>query len=436
MLKIKKHLSLQPLIEGFKTKFGQVDDDRRTESVHYDVLDTALSGLACMFYKSGDMATYQQRMKLRCYKNSFETQFGVRETPKDNQMRTILGTIPSESFRPVYKDYLTRLQRGKELYKFNFHGKYLVALDGTQYHYSSTINCPCCLVKRNKKAQEVIGYSHQALQPIICHPDQKQILPLMPEDIANTDGNEKQDCEVNAAKRLLPKIRKDHPRMSFIWVADSLYATDPFISKILEHKEDYIFRVQKGDHKHLFTTIDSLEHKSHKTIGEKSTVVHHYYENVPLNGSSKITVNVIRAYVITQDKQGNQKSTITGVWITNMALNDEVVADITKAARSRWKVENECFNALKNNGYELTHNWGHKKGESFVIYNLIMLAFYIHQILEMTDGLFKLCRKVSRTFKELWTDLTYHFKYILFDSWEHMLCFHLNQNEHPPPKIV
>ena len=65
-----------------------------------------------------------------------------------------------------------------------------------------------------------------------------------------------------------------------------------------------------------------------------------------------------------------------------------------------------------------------------------MLAFYIHQILEMTDGLFKLCRKVSRTFKELWTDLTYHFKYILFDSWEHMLCFHLNQNEHPPPKIV
>ena len=54
----------------------------------------------------------------------------------------------------------------------------------------------------------------------------------------------------------------------------------------------------------------------------------------------------------------------------------------------------------------------------------------------MTDGLFKLCRKVSRTFKELWTDLTYHFKYILFDSWEHMLCFHLNQNEHPPPKIV
>jgi hypothetical protein len=85
-LKIKKHLSLQPLIDGFKTKFGIIEDHRREESVKYGLLDTALSGLACMLYKSGDMATYQQRMKSRCYKNNFETQFGVQETPKDNQM--------------------------------------------------------------------------------------------------------------------------------------------------------------------------------------------------------------------------------------------------------------------------------------------------------------------------------------------------------------
>ena len=78
VVKNKKHLSLQPLIDGFKTKFGKVDDNSRAESVHYDVLDTALSGLACMFYKSGDMATYQQRMKLKYYKNNFENHFGIR----------------------------------------------------------------------------------------------------------------------------------------------------------------------------------------------------------------------------------------------------------------------------------------------------------------------------------------------------------------------
>ena len=56
------------------------------------------------------------------------------------------------------------------------------------------------------------------------------------------------------------------------------YYITPFISKILEHNEDDIFKVKKGDHKYLFETIDSMEHKSHKTIGEKSTIVDHFYK--------------------------------------------------------------------------------------------------------------------------------------------------------------
>jgi hypothetical protein len=437
MLKIKKHLSLQPLIDGFKAKFADIDknDTRRQESVEYSKLDTSLAGLACMFYKSSDMLSFQERMKKKYYKDNLETQFGVSQAPKDNQMRTILGSIDAKAFSPVYKDYLNRLQRSKELSKFKFGNKYLVALDATQYYSSSKISCSCCLTKTDKKGN-ITNYSHSALQPIICHPDQKQILPMMPEDIKNSDGSKKQDCEINAAKRLLPKLRNSHPKMDFVWLADSIYATDPFISSILEAKEDFIFRIKQGDHKYLYEYIKTSEHQSYRYISDKSTIVHHYYQDVPLNKSSDIKVNVIKAYSITKDKDGKQSSNLIGVWATNIQLDDENIYQVTRAARTRWKIENECFNALKNNGYELTHNWGHVKGESFAIYNLIMLAFYIHQILELTDYLFKKCREISRTFKNLWTDLNYHFKYYLFESWEHMLCFHLERNEYPPPQIV
>ena len=97
-------------------------------------------------------------------------------------MRAILGSIDVKAFSPVYKDYLNRLQRSKELSKFKFGNKYLVALDATQYYSSSKISCSCCLTKTDKKGK-ITNYSHSALQPIICHPDQKQILPMMPEDI-------------------------------------------------------------------------------------------------------------------------------------------------------------------------------------------------------------------------------------------------------------
>jgi len=37
-------------------------------------------------------------------------------------------------------------------------------------------------------------YSHKVVQPIISHPDIKQIIPLMPEEICHHDGDNKQDC--------------------------------------------------------------------------------------------------------------------------------------------------------------------------------------------------------------------------------------------------
>ena len=214
MVKTKKHLSLQPLIDGFKSNISNLPDNRRAASVNYQISDAALSTLACMFYKSSSLFKYQRLMQKRQYKNNLQTQFGVTEIPSDNQLRTIISNIQYNQFQPIFNNYLNRLQRGKHLSKFRFDDKYLVALDATQYHSSETIKCEECLQKKKRNGK--VEYSHQALQAIICHPDQKQIFPLMPEPIKNTDGEEKQDCEITAAKRLLPKLRSQYPRMKFI----------------------------------------------------------------------------------------------------------------------------------------------------------------------------------------------------------------------------
>ena len=435
-MKIKKHLSLAPLIDGFKAAFDDYKDKRRENSLNYTALDTALSGLACMFYKSESMVNFQERMEKKHHRNNFQTQFGVSNTPKDNQMRSIIGSIPSSQFAPVFENYLTRLQRSKHLAAFQIQKKYLVAIDGTEYYSSDKISCSCCLTQTKRDGS--IQYSHKVLQPIICHPDQRHILPLMPEEIKNSDGIDKQDCEINAANRLLPAIRNRHPRMSFIWLADSLYATAPFISGVLDANEEFIFRVKQGDHKKLYNHIETAPYESLKTTatGSKTTIAHRWYKNVPLNASTDITVTVIKAFSITTKKDGSKKSTIIGVWATNLDVNDSTVDEITRAGRSRWKIENECFNALKNQGYDLTHNWGHVNGESFNFYLLTLLAFYIHQILDMTDLLFQWCRRLGRTFKHFWQDLEFLFRMFIFESWESMLCFYIEKNEETPPILI
>ncbi|MDL1981259.1 MAG: hypothetical protein LWX02_07290 [Deltaproteobacteria bacterium] len=56
---------------------------------------------------------------------------------------------------------------------------------------------------------------------------------------------------------------------------------------------------------------------------------------------------------------------------------------------ARWKIENETFNALKNQVYHIEHNYGHgEKNLSMIFFMLNLLAFFTHQILELTDLLY------------------------------------------------
>ena len=88
---------------------------------------------------------------------NFQTQFGVSNTPKDNQMRSIIGSIPSSQFAPVFENYLTRLQRSKHLAAFQFQKKYLVAIDGTEYYSSDKISCSCCLTQTKRDGSIQLG---------------------------------------------------------------------------------------------------------------------------------------------------------------------------------------------------------------------------------------------------------------------------------------
>ena len=270
-----------------------------------------------------------------------------------------------------------------------------------------------------------VTYSHQALQAAIVSPEKKQVLPLMPEDIRNTDGDEKQDCEINAAKRLVPKIRKSHPRMPMIWLADSLYATAPFITLLQSNSKDsFILRAKESDHKTLYSSIKEMVPNNHEEVVNKGkeTLYYRWYNKIKLNASSDIEVNVLRVYSTKTDRYGKQSSTIVGLWVTDLMITAENVSRIARAARARWMVENECFNTLKNTGYAIDHSYGHgQKNLAFNFYMLIMLAFILHQIQELTEKLFQQARSYCSTRKRFWGDLLFMFNKMLFDSWYHMM---------------
>jgi len=90
--------------------------------------------------------------------------------------------------------------------------------------------------------------------------------------------------------------------------------------------------------------------------------------------------------------------------------------------RGRHELTHVQFNTLKNHGYHLEHNFGHgdtNLSEVFFILNL--LAFFVHQILELTDDLYKQARAGFSARKEFWNIVRATFRILIFDSWDGML---------------
>ena len=125
-----------------------------------------------------------------------------------------------------------------------------------------------------------------------------------------------------------------------------------------------------------------------------------YINQIPLNGQKDAPqVNYIH-YELTNDKG---RVTYKNSWVTSIEVNNGNVVRLAKGGRCRWKIENECFNTLKNQGYPLEHNFGHGKQQlSHNRYLLTMLAFFYHQIVELTDPAYQACRRSLGTKRLLW----------------------------------
>jgi len=388
-----------------------------------------------MFFQDPSILTFQQRLQDAIHKNNLTTLFDVSDIPKDTQMRQVLDAIAAGELNGIFADFLHRLQRGKHLVNYQLlNGSYLVSIDGSEYFSSENIHCPHCLVTKSKAK---LRYHHQILQSVIVHPDMRQVLPLAPEAISNRDGTKKQDCERNAAKRVVGKIRASYPKLKIIVTADGLYSNQPFIEELKTANMSFILVAKPTDHKLLFEWVNELFQLGDGgslELGDEKGRRHRYQwvNQVPLNGTKDADlVNFFQYQLVAT----SGKVTYKNSWVTDIDVDENNVTTLVKAGRARWKIENETFNTLKNQGYHLEHNFGHgQQNLSMIFFTLNLLAFYVHQILELTDPLYHTVRDTKfSSRKEYWNQLRCTIRILIFPRWESLLTFILDPEKGIPP---
>jgi len=378
--------------------------------------DCVLSGLAVFSLKFPSLLTFDQQRLTPHHQQNLKNLFHVNHIPCDTTMRERLDSVDSRQFQPLFRELLNLAQRQKVLEDFVFmDGQYLLACDGTQHFSSKKIHCDQCLQKKHQNGS--VTYSHQMVMASLVHPTNRLVIPICPEPITRRDGTKKNDCERNASKRLLQRLKKDHPRLKLTIIEDSLASNAPHIELIEQLRYDYILGVKPDDHQWLFHQFET-HHRINTLQIIDPNGTQHYFEfvnDLELNRSSNVITNLLvyREIPMNKNKPSRRFS-----WVTNKRITIDNVQMIMEGGRARWKIENETINTLKNNDYQFEHNYGH--GHQHLATNLallMVLAFLVDQLQLLGCPAMKQARIKSISYRNLWESLRRKFNEYVVRNW-------------------
>jgi len=433
--RLRKHLNADALFKALHGDLSKVSDPRQG-NIDISMADALMSGFAMFSLKDPSLLAFDER---RPYDQNLQKIYNIENVPCDSQMRKILDPVNPEELRPAFKGPIRQLQRGKVLEQMLFfEGCYLLSLDGTGFFSSTKLHSEICLKKVNSKTGE-ITYHLQMLGAAIVHPDFKEVIPLDPEFIVKQDGQNKNDCERNAAKRFFEKLRKDHPHLPIIITEDALSSNAPHIREAQKNNLHYILGVKEGDHSFLFERVKGARSSGQTTefeiVDKKNPEMVHrfsFLNQVSLNESNQdLLVNFLEYWEVTPDKVKHF------CWVTDFTVTKYNAYKLMRGGRTRWKIENETFNTLKNQGYHFGHSYGlGKENLSLVFALLMMLAFLIDQTQQLSCKLFRAIWAKLKSKRALWEAMRSLFKDFAFESMEMLYDALLFGIKKQPPIIL
>jgi len=421
---------------GFLTRaLTEIKDPRlASNATRYSIKDTVLGAFSVFFMQCESFLEHQRQMHSRCGQDNTQSLFGLKQIPTTPQIRNILDEIAAKGLFQVFTWVYQRLQRFGYLKPYQYlGGNLLVALDGTEYFSSQSIHCECCSSRTHKNG--TVTYFHSAILPVIVAPGQSQVISLVHEFITPQDGSEKQDSEVAAAKRWISNYAPEFQGQPVTLLGDDLYSRQPMVEHCLESRMNFIFTCLPESHPALYDWLEYLER-----VGEVKTLVcsqwhkrskeiyrYRYVNDLPLRDTQPaLEVNWCE---LTLTRQSDGKVLYQNAFITGHQLTDEIVPLVVSAGRSRWKTENENHNVLKTKGYHLEHNFGHGQHHlACFLLTLNLLAFLFHSVLHLVDNPYQRIRLQRGTRKGFFQDILSLTKYLLFDSWQHLIDFMLNDS--------
>jgi hypothetical protein len=333
--------------------------------------------------------------------------------PVHDTLDHFVGHVALAGWERLRTQMVRRLLRMKALDAARLLGHPVLLVDATGLLCFPRRHCPHCLVQRHGKRTL---YFHHVLEAKLLGPA-GVVVSLGSEFIENADAaaaqgksaeEVKQDCELKALARLLPRIKQDYPQLRFVLALDNLYACGPVFALAQELGWSFVVTFKEGRTPALWREFQALlplcpRNALRREWAGGLVQQFRWVERLAYQDSAGRLWH-LNALECTEARP--QGAAGYFAWLTPLPLGQKTVEEVAqKGGRYRWKVENEGFNRQKNSGLNLEHVYSTDPEKWKSYYLLLQIAFILTQLLERGSLLRRLAAAAGRQVWKLFGSL-------------------------------
>jgi len=389
---------------------GLNDPRKRKE---YSLAELVVGGIMLFVFKEGSRNAFDNDRREARFRKNYRRAFKLR-LPGMDAVEDLYRLLDEHELESLKHLLIKTLIEKKMFYKFRFMSKkYFIAIDGTGVASYQTNYCGQCTSKTSKNGKTT--YSHNVLEAkLVTHNGMS--VSIATEWVRNENGKEydKQDCELNAFKRLATKLKKMYPRLPLVILADGLYANQSFFSICKDNGWEFIVTFKDGSLPSVYQEMGLLPESAWQCRerllagnGKRTRQSFRWVNGISYYGFG---LSVVECKETTVHTVSGETEANTFTHITDMPIDNSNYHLISQGGRMRWNIENS-FDYLKEHGYNLGHKFSRS---SFLAlknyYQSMLLAHTINQLVEKNTEVAALLAAHSKeSLANLWKRLLAYF---------------------------
>jgi hypothetical protein len=389
----------------FPDLFGRLQDieDVRKKASKYEQAEILVACLVMFLFKEGSRNAMNNDRKEGKFRDNYVKLFKMR-LPHMDTVDEVMRRLQPEELEALKRRLVQLLLTRRTLHKFRFLGQwFVVAVDGTGVVSFSKRHCEHCVTKTSKHG--VVTYFHNVLEAkLVCANGFS--ISLETEWIENPEGDfNKQDCEQKAFKRLAARLKQHFPRLPLCLATDGLYPNKPFFDICRQYDWRFIVTFEDDNLPSVWNIVKERQSGQCDTVEERFQKGNTLYDRV-YSWLSAIEYHGYRLQWFecheTRELPGEYLKLGRFVYLSDLPVDADTVAEMVRAGRLRWKIENEGFNTQKNLGYNLQHKYSQcswTAGKNY--YQCLQIAHLLNQLVELSEQAKRLLSGTT-TLKHLW----------------------------------